>query len=600
MTQPIQIKALPSNFINTSINTSIDSSNNTTINHQTQPNAQPVSFGSQTVPVDLNQLITLLKQKEQQDQQILIQQKVHEALLNQINSSQSGDKLNQSTQLIPTQIQNISSTPTIITSQPIEPATIGTITTNANPNQQQPIIQHITVSDQEPIVSSVYNLPNQTQIINQNTILQQPQQQSIKNDATSTTNYLTAIKRESQSPSSSTSLSPTPAYIENSMSCLSPTSTSINSQQNLTSSSPNSKQSNNKDMSCFSPLNPQPEKRTAHNAIERRYRSSINDKIIELKNIVVGENAKLNKSAVLRKSIEYIRYLQNLNEKLKQENMSLRLSKGLINGNSNIKYVEYNSPPQSDCASTYDLNSPDQSQASPSASDSPGSPSSSHYKVTANGANPKTNNTFISDGSKMLLCAFVFGFLVFNPLSYLVNGQASEQNSGFNFGTHEVNLGRTILSIFNNERQEQNWQNLYTIGIQFFVIMINVFLSLLLMKSVLRTNEINDDCKQKYWCHLVQANSHLKNGELTKAQSNYKEVLSVVYDYNCSNRNILQRSISLGWQFVRFWLNIFYIGKFLSNHRNKEQEFYSKLICVVNCQLNSIDLILNKGNYFLI
>lgn len=48
-------------------------------------------------------------------------------------------------------------------------------------------------------------------------------------------------------------------------------------------------------------------KRSAHNAIERRYRTSINDKIIELKNIIVGVDAKLNKSAILRKTIEYIR-----------------------------------------------------------------------------------------------------------------------------------------------------------------------------------------------------------------------------------------------------------------------------------------------------
>lgn len=34
-------------------------------------------------------------------------------------------------------------------------------------------------------------------------------------------------------------------------------------------------------------------KRSAHNAIERKYRTSINDKIIELKNIVVGEEAKV-------------------------------------------------------------------------------------------------------------------------------------------------------------------------------------------------------------------------------------------------------------------------------------------------------------------
>lgn len=33
-------------------------------------------------------------------------------------------------------------------------------------------------------------------------------------------------------------------------------------------------------------------KRSAHNAIERRYRTSINDKIVELKNMIVGIDAK--------------------------------------------------------------------------------------------------------------------------------------------------------------------------------------------------------------------------------------------------------------------------------------------------------------------
>jgi sterol regulatory element-binding transcription factor 1 len=35
---------------------------------------------------------------------------------------------------------------------------------------------------------------------------------------------------------------------------------------------------------------------------------------------------QLNKSAILRKAIDYIRYLQNSNAKLKQENMSLKMA----------------------------------------------------------------------------------------------------------------------------------------------------------------------------------------------------------------------------------------------------------------------------------
>jgi hypothetical protein len=43
---------------------------------------------------------------------------------------------------------------------------------------------------------------------------------------------------------------------------------------------------------------PKEGKRSAHNAIERRYRTSINDKIVELKNMIVGNDAKVRMSSV--------------------------------------------------------------------------------------------------------------------------------------------------------------------------------------------------------------------------------------------------------------------------------------------------------------
>lgn len=40
----------------------------------------------------------------------------------------------------------------------------------------------------------------------------------------------------------------------------------------------------------------------------------------------VSTFSQLNKSAVLRKAIDYIRYLQQSNQKLKQENMALKMA----------------------------------------------------------------------------------------------------------------------------------------------------------------------------------------------------------------------------------------------------------------------------------
>uniref|UniRef100_A0A0V0JB82 BHLH domain-containing protein n=1 Tax=Schistocephalus solidus TaxID=70667 RepID=A0A0V0JB82_SCHSO len=70
-------------------------------------------------------------------------------------------------------------------------------------------------------------------------------------------------------------------------------------------------------------------RRSPHNAIEKRYRQSINGKIDELRDLLnasSGDDLKTNKSAVLRRAIDRIRLLQTENECLR-----MRLS-ALLNG----------------------------------------------------------------------------------------------------------------------------------------------------------------------------------------------------------------------------------------------------------------------------
>ncbi|XP_073737906.1 sterol regulatory element-binding protein 1 isoform X1 [Callorhinus ursinus] len=206
------------------------------------------------------------------------------------------------------------------------------------------------------------------------------------------------------------------------------------------------------------------EKRTAHNAIEKRYRSSINDKIVELKDLVVGTEAKLNKSAVLRKAIDYIRFLQQSNQKLKQENLSLRTAahkskslKDLVSacgsgGNTDVpmdgtkpELVDTLSPPPSDAGSPF--------QSSPlslggrgsggSGSDSePDSPVFEDSQVKPEQLlSPRSRGML--DRSRLALCTLVFLCLSCNPLAALLGGRALPSPSDAGSTYHRP--GRSVL-----------------------------------------------------------------------------------------------------------------------------------------------------------
>ncbi|KYM76964.1 Sterol regulatory element-binding protein 2, partial [Atta colombica] len=169
-------------------------------------------------------------------------------------------------------------------------------------------------------------------------------------------------------------------------------------------------------------------KRSAHNAIERRYRTSINDKIIELKNIVVGIDAKLNK------------HLQNYSAKLKAENMALKMSAQRHNLRDLYQQIQSCgelTPPRSD--------SSEPSLSPAPAPPSPPSPSSVKDDPDAlHNLHPVPTSSIggMKDHTRLTLCGFMLLFLAFNPLGILMN------NIGrFNYDYVNTKLdGRTILN----------------------------------------------------------------------------------------------------------------------------------------------------------
>nr|APH81347.1 SREBP [Paracyclopina nana] len=219
-------------------------------------------------------------------------------------------------------------------------------------------------------------------------------------------------------------------------------------------------------------MSSKPEKRSAHNVIEKRYRSSINDKIIELKNIVAGEEAKLNKSAVLRKAIDYIRYLQQQNLKLKRENLMLK--------GQSVESIKAPSPASSE----------DQLPDSPVSNFSETSPPPPRAMM---------------DKSRLMLCSVLFAVCLLNPFSSVIDNEpdielASSPGS------------RTILE----DSKSGMKMNVYSTTLATLVIQAILFL-LLFVKIFIYGEKVSDKeslgkTLKKYSIYKKQAESALVEG----------------------------------------------------------------------------------------
>ncbi|XP_018414099.1 PREDICTED: sterol regulatory element-binding protein 1-like isoform X3 [Nanorana parkeri] len=314
-------------------------------------------------------------------------------------------------------------------------------------------------------------------------------------------------------------------------------------------------------------LNCKGEKRTAHNAIEKRYRSSINDKIIELKDLVVGTEAKLNKSGILKKAIDYIRYLQQNNIKLKQENILLKMAaqknstlKDIVAGTGvnmeamKAEMMDVLTPPPSDVGSPSHTGSP----LSQCSSDSePDSPFTDEAKVQVKQELPSPPNSGMLDRSRMALCVFVFLCLSFNPLSFLMGGSRSQEAS---VSSAFHGSGRSMLEM----PESSSWFSWFTPSALLWPVNLIIVLCVSIRLFIYGepVTRLHSESSVQFWCHRKQADVDLSRGDFAQASLHlWKALKALGRPLPTSNFDLC---CSLMWSVIRYVLQRLWVGRWLA------------------------------------
>ncbi|NXX77466.1 SRBP1 protein, partial [Urocolius indicus] len=321
------------------------------------------------------------------------------------------------------------------------------------------------------------------------------------------------------------------------------------------------------------------EKRTAHNAIEKRYRSSINDKIVELKDLVVGTEAKLNKSAILRKAIEYIRFLQQSNQKLKQENLTLKMAmqknqslKELVGSRSGgtkaeapmemvkTEVMEMLTPPPSDVGSpTHSSPLSLSGGSSNSSSDSePDSPLCDHGKVKREQPPPSPSSQGMLDRSRMALCTFVFLCLSFNPLASLLRGSSAPSPVG------TAGPGRSIMAEPGTTEEPWGWSQWLWPTLAFWALNTALVLGAVVRLFVCGepVTRPHSEPSILFWRHRRQADLDLDRGDFAQGAQHLRTALGALGRPLPASHGDL--ACSLLWTLLRHLLQRLWVGRWLA------------------------------------
>lgn len=353
-------------------------------------------------------------------------------------------------------------------------------------------------------------------------------------------------------------------------------------------------------------------KRSAHNAIERRYRTSINDKIIELKNIVVGDAAKLNKSAILKKAVEKIRDIQRENYELKMENQRLKrellqvtdgttLKQLLVGGSASASLGEPIPPTRSTATATKrkakaskgsayskalkiptspnvevmmtpprsDESNPSSSPAySESSSLSPSSFSSVKDETDeSSNASTLLSSRGMSPHSRLALCMFMFAILTINPLSHFIHSPSNAMDDSA--ATAASSSSRRILSADDEMEGFLSWQSFTTFFIIWTLNLTVFFFGLVKLlvygDPIIRSTDytataaVTPLVKQQ---QRAAAEFATESNDTTAANTEYVKCLNLYGIHLPSTR--LEAYTTLAWHFIRMCLHRLYIGRWLA------------------------------------
>ncbi|XP_028843293.1 sterol regulatory element-binding protein 2 isoform X2 [Denticeps clupeoides] len=335
------------------------------------------------------------------------------------------------------------------------------------------------------------------------------------------------------------------------------------------------------------------ERRTTHNIIEKRYRSSINDKILELRDLVMGNDAKMHKSGVLRKAIDYIKYLQQVNHKLRQENLTLKMANQknksvVLTEDVEMKpELQMMSPPASDSGS----GSPP--QFSPYCIDSePSSPLLDHEQVKNEPDSPSTVG--VMDRSRLLLCALTFLCLSLNPLPSLLG---SEAQFGPGWAPDQSGHGsaRTLVWFPSQSENFASWLWYLLPWVMVWVLsgvgaVWGCVRVLYLWEPV---TPLHSPKSVSFWRHRKQADLHLYRGDYAAAVISLKTCLSTLS--RALPTTGLDLACSLSWNLIRYCLHRptplgWLVRQIAGRHEGEESQTSARDAALVYHQLSQLQL----------